>query len=66
LPKASNAIATLLATWAFGITPPDMKKLANVSAIMVGVIIASYGEIQFVMIGFLSKTRNKLPVLVPH
>ncbi|USW55200.1 Putative sugar phosphate transporter domain-containing protein [Septoria linicola] len=51
--KASNAIATLLATWAFGISPPDMKKLVNVSAIMVGVIIASYGEIQFVMIGFL-------------
>lgn len=51
--KASNAVATLIATWAFGISPPDMKKLANVSAIMVGVIIASYGEIKFVMIGFL-------------
>lgn len=52
--KASNVIATLLATWAFMITPPDMKKLANVSAIMVGIIIASYGEIQFVMTGFIS------------
>ncbi|CAK1360465.1 putative sugar phosphate/phosphate translocator [Cercospora beticola] len=51
--KASNAIATLLATWAFGISPPDMKKLANVSAIMVGVVIASYGEIKFVMVGFI-------------
>ncbi|CAK3818151.1 sugar phosphate phosphate translocator [Lecanosticta acicola] len=51
--KASNAVATLVATWAFGISPPDMKKLANVSAIMVGVIIASYGEIKFVLVGFL-------------
>lgn len=51
--KALNAVVTLLATWAFAISPPDMKKLANVSAIVVGVIIASYGEIQFVMTGFL-------------
>lgn len=43
---------TLLATWAFAISPPDMKKLANVSAIVVGVVIASFGEIKFVMFGF--------------
>lgn len=30
-----------------------MKKLVNVSAIVVGVIIASFGEIKFVMFGFL-------------
>lgn len=30
-----------------------MRKLANVSAIVVGVIIASFGEIKFVMFGFL-------------
>lgn len=53
--KASNAVVTLLATFMFGITPFDSKKLANVSGIVVGVIIASYGEIQFVMIGFLSE-----------
>ncbi|KAK4495572.1 hypothetical protein PRZ48_012840 [Zasmidium cellare] len=51
--KALNAVVTLLATWAFAISPPDMKKLANVSAIVVGVVVASYGEIQFVMTGFL-------------
>lgn len=33
--------------------PPSMKTLGNVSFIVLGVIIASYGEIQFVMIGFL-------------
>lgn len=51
--KASNAIATLLATWIFGLAPPDMRKLANVGAIFVGVVIASFGEIKFVMVGFL-------------
>lgn len=30
-----------------------MKKLINVTAIVVGVVIASIGEIKFVMIGFL-------------
>jgi len=51
--KALNAVVTLLATWAFAISPPDMKKLVNVSAIVVGVVIASFGEIKFVMFGFL-------------
>ena len=51
--KASNAVATLLATWIFGLAPPNMKTLANVSLIVVGVIIASYGEINFDIIGFL-------------
>lgn len=36
-----------------GVAPPSMKTLGNVSFIVLGVIIASYGEIQFVMIGFL-------------
>ena len=30
-----------------------MKKLGNVSFIVIGVIIASFGEIQFVLIGFI-------------
>jgi len=36
-----------------GIRPPNMKTLGNVSIIVLGVIIASFGEIQFVLIGFL-------------
>ena len=32
---------------------PNMKKLANVCFIVFGVMIASYGEIHFVMVGFL-------------
>ena len=36
-----------------GMAPPNMKVLFNVSFIVIGVIIASFGEIHFVMVGFL-------------
>lgn len=36
-----------------GLHPPNMKTLGNVSFIVIGVIIASIGEIKFVMVGFL-------------
>jgi hypothetical protein len=32
---------------------PNMKVLGNVSVIVFGIIIASYGEIAFVLIGFI-------------
>lgn len=50
--KATTPVAVLLVTWGLGIAPPNMKTLGNVSVIVVGVIIASFGEIRFVMIGF--------------
>jgi hypothetical protein len=34
------------------IEPPNYKVLGNVSVIVLGVIVASYGEIAFVFIGF--------------
>lgn len=51
--KATTPVAVLLATWALGVAPPNMKTLGNVSFIVIGVVIASLGEIKFVMIGFL-------------
>jgi len=36
-----------------GVSPVNYGTLGKVSFIVIGVIIASYGEIQFVMIGFL-------------
>ncbi|KAF2267425.1 TPT-domain-containing protein [Lojkania enalia] len=51
--KATTPVAVLLATWSLGVAPPNMKTLGNVSFIVIGVIIASIGEIKFVMIGFL-------------
>lgn len=46
-------MAVLIASWIFGVAPPSLKTLGNVSLIVVGVVIASYGEIQFNMTGFL-------------
>ncbi|KAK7428406.1 hypothetical protein QQZ08_005025 [Neonectria magnoliae] len=51
--KATNAVATLLATWAFRIAPPNFRVLGNVSFIVVGVVIASFGEIKFDLTGFI-------------
>ncbi|TQV95443.1 DMT family organic anion transporter [Cordyceps javanica] len=51
--KASNAVVTLVATWAFGIVPPNFSVLGNVSLIVLGVIIASFGEIKFHSLGFI-------------
>lgn len=50
--KATNAVVTLFATWAFGIAPPNMKVLGNVGIIVLGVVIASFGEIKFDLVGF--------------
>lgn len=46
-------VATLLTSWTMGYEKPNMKLLFNVSFIVIGVIIASFGEIKFVLIGFL-------------
>lgn len=50
--KATTPVAVLLATWIMGVAPANMKTLGNVSFIVIGVIIASLGEVQFVLIGF--------------
>ena len=46
-------IAVLLTSWVLGVSEPSLKTLGNVSLIVVGVVIASFGEIQFVLVGFL-------------
>jgi hypothetical protein len=51
--KATTPVAVLFATWGLGVSPVNLKVLMNVSAIVIGVIIASFGEIKFVFIGFL-------------
>ncbi|KAJ3025443.1 UNVERIFIED_CONTAM: hypothetical protein HDU68_007127 [Siphonaria sp. JEL0065] len=49
--KATTPVAVLLVGYGLGIEKTDYLILAKVSAIVVGVIIASYGEIEFVVIG---------------
>jgi hypothetical protein len=46
-------VAVLITTAILGVAPLNMKTLGNVSFIVIGVVIASMGEIQFVMTGFL-------------
>ena len=43
----------MLATWSLGLAPPNFKTLGNISFIVIGVIIASFGEIKFILAGFL-------------
>ncbi|KAI9829172.1 MAG: hypothetical protein M1832_000195 [Thelocarpon impressellum] len=51
--KAITPVAVLLATWSLGLTSPNAKVLVTVTVIVVGVMISSYGEIRFVLVGFL-------------
>jgi len=51
--KATTPVAVLLSGWALGVSKPNLKQFLNVSAIVVGVIIASMGEIHFVLVGVL-------------
>lgn len=46
-------VVTLVTGWVFKVSPPSLTMLGNVSFIVLGVMIASIGEIQFVLIGFL-------------
>ena len=51
--KATTPVAVLLASWAMGVSQPNLRVFLNVSVIVVGVILASFGEISFVLTGFL-------------
>ncbi|CAD0037229.1 unnamed protein product [Aureobasidium pullulans] len=45
--KAAAPIAVLLATWVFRLSEPSLAALGNICIIVVGVIIASLGEVKF-------------------
>ncbi|KAL8948981.1 MAG: hypothetical protein Q9222_004869 [Ikaeria aurantiellina] len=51
--KATTPVAVLLAGWAIGTEKANMSTLFKVSFIVIGVVIASFGEIEFVFIGFM-------------
>ena len=51
--KATTPVAVLAVGAMLGVDKADRQKFINVSAIVIGVIIASYGELQFQIIGFL-------------
>ncbi|KAI5849154.1 triose-phosphate transporter family-domain-containing protein [Tricharina praecox] len=43
--KATTPVAVLVASWALSLSTPSLRTLGNVALIVVGVIIASWGEI---------------------
>ncbi|KAH7366748.1 triose-phosphate transporter [Plectosphaerella cucumerina] len=49
--KATTPVAVLIAGWSLGVSTPNLRVFLNVSVIVVGVIIASIGEIKFVWVG---------------
>lgn len=51
--QAFTPVAVLVAGWVLQIEAVDLKKLGNVSFIVIGVALASFGEIDFVLTGFL-------------
>lgn len=51
--KAAAPVAVLLASWAWRVKEPSMRALYNVLVIVFGVFLASMGEVEFSMIGFL-------------
>ncbi|KAF4584491.1 triose-phosphate transporter [Ophiocordyceps camponoti-floridani] len=51
--KSAAPVAVLFASWAWRVADPSLDALVNVLVIVAGVALASFGEIQFSLIGFL-------------
>lgn len=51
--KATMPVAVLITSWSLMVAPVNLKQLGNVSFIVIGVIIASIGEIKFDLTGFM-------------
>lgn len=50
--KAMTPMAVLLSGFLLGVSKPGLKQVANVSIIVFGVVIASFGEVAFQPVGF--------------
>ena len=51
--KGTAPIAVLLATWCLKLGRPNFKVFVNMVVIVIGIVIASFGEIKFKLNGFL-------------
>ena len=51
--KAAAPVAVLLTSWAWGVEDPSLKRFLNILLIVAGVALASLGEIDFSLAGFL-------------
>ncbi|KAI1007973.1 hypothetical protein K3495_g258 [Podosphaera aphanis] len=50
--KASAPAAVLMVSWLFQVSSPKLRVFLNVMFIVFGVVLASYGEVKFVWLGF--------------
>lgn len=50
--KATMPVAVLIVGFGFGVEKPNLRTFANVSGIVIGVMLASYGELAFDIRGF--------------
>lgn len=51
--KSASPVVVLFFSWLWGLVDPTTSKLINIFVIVIGVAIASFGEIQFSWIGFM-------------
>jgi drug/metabolite transporter (DMT)-like permease len=51
--KAAAPVAVLLTSWAWGVEQPSLKRFLNILLIVAGVGLASFGEVDFSLAGFL-------------
>lgn len=51
--QATTPVTVLIAGWCLAVEKPNLRTLRNISFIVVGIIIASYGEILFDPTGFM-------------
>ncbi|POR36770.1 Putative sugar phosphate/phosphate translocator [Tolypocladium paradoxum] len=51
--KSAAPVAVLFTSWAWRVADPSLAALLNILVIVAGVALASFGEIQFSMVGFL-------------
>jgi drug/metabolite transporter (DMT)-like permease len=51
--KSAAPVAVLLTSWAWGVEEPSLKRFLNILLIVCGVALASFGEIDFSLAGFL-------------
>lgn len=58
--KATMPVVVLIVTWIFRIESPNFTVLGKVSFIVLGVMIASYGELEFHLLGFIFQSSGIL------
>lgn len=54
-----DSVIVLLATWPLGLASPNARTWLNVTVILIGVTMTAFGEIEFVLSGFLFQVTGR-------